>query len=108
MKRLVRLPVDDGSTILVEVDEPEDESGTVRVGRPGEILEQVHRTFGETLSTIKPAAQAIVTSLRDLDDSPDELVVKFGLKLSAGAELFITAGAEANFEVTLTWKRSDN
>jgi hypothetical protein len=104
MKRLLKFPVDQNNTILIEVDEPEAASGTVRAGRPGEVIEQVHRTFSDTLSTIKPVAEAIVTNLRNLNDSPDEFTVQFGLKLSAGAELFITASAEANFDVTLTWK----
>lgn len=107
MKRLLRFPLDNDHTVLIEVDTPEDEGGMVNAGHGDKVIENVQRTFGEALGTLKPTAQMIVAQLRGLDEPPDEFVVRFGLKLTAGAELFITAGAEANLEVTLTYKSKE-
>ena len=107
MKRLVEFPLDDGSTIVVEVDEPEPEGGTVRVSRPGELAEKAQVTFEEALNRIRPAAEGIVARLRGLSDPPDQVSVEFGLKLSAQAGAIVAAaGAEANYKISLTWKRA--
>ena len=107
MKRLVEFPLEDGSTIVVEVDESEPEGGTVRVSRPGELAEKAQMTFEEALNRIRPAAEGIVARLRGLHDPPDQVAVEFGLKLSAQAGAIVAAaGAEASYTISLTWKRS--
>jgi hypothetical protein len=45
----------DGGTVLVEV-EPED--GVVRVGRGGEIVRSVGKTFDESIGHVRDAATA--------------------------------------------------
>jgi hypothetical protein len=98
----------DGGTIMLEVDEPESRGGTMRGGHPGDIAEKAGQTFETALERIKPAATAIIAQLRDLSVPPKEVEVEFGLKLSAAAGAFIaSAGAEANFNVTLTWKHDE-
>jgi hypothetical protein len=60
------------------------------------------------MGRIKPAATAIISKLRELNQPPDTIGVEFGIKLSAGAgAILASAGAEANFKVTLTWKREE-
>ncbi|MFN3763514.1 MAG: CU044_2847 family protein, partial [Anaerolineae bacterium] len=55
---------------------------------------------------VRPVAEAVVRKLRGLSDPPDQVEVEFGLKLSAEAGAFLAAaGTEANYKVTLTWKR---
>ena len=104
MKRLVEFPLEDGGSILVEVDVPE-EPGMVPAAR-GEVVQRAQQTFETALDRVRPAAQAIIGKLRDLHDPPDEIEVEFGLKMSAEAgALVAAAGAEANYKVTLTWKR---
>lgn len=107
MKRLIEFPLEAGGSIVVEVDEPEPEGGVVRVARPGEVAEQARETFEAALERLKPASNAIIGKLRSLSDPPDEVSVEFGLKMNAqlGAVVIASAGAEANYKVTLTWKR---
>lgn len=108
MQRLIEFPLEDGGTVLVELDEPEPEGGVVRAARPGEIAARAGQTFEAALERIKPAAGAIIAKLRSLSDLPDEIKVAFGLKLSAEAGVFVaSAGTEANFKVALTWKREE-
>ena len=104
MTRLVEFPVDDESSVIVEVDDPG--SGTERVGR-GEIAERASETFGDALDRVRPAAALLVEKLRTLADTPDEIAVEFGVKMSGklGAAFIASAESEANFKVTLTWRK---
>jgi hypothetical protein len=105
MKRLIEFDSADGTTVVVEMDEPEGE-GMVRASRPGEIAEKARQTFEEAVARIKPAANAIVTQLRELATAPDEIDVEFGIKLSVKAGAIIAStDAEANFKVAMRWKR---
>ncbi|RME42126.1 MAG: hypothetical protein D6796_14850 [Caldilineae bacterium] len=105
MKRLVEFPLEDGSTILVEVDAPA-EPGMVSATRGGDTVARAQQTFEAALDRVRPAAQTIIQKLRALHDPPDEIGVEFGLKMSAEAGAFVAAaGVEANYKVTLTWKR---
>jgi hypothetical protein len=109
MKQLIEFPLEEGGSIVVEVDVPEQEGGSVHAARPGEIAAKAEQTFEAALERIKPAAGAIIGKLRGLSDPPNEMEVEFGLKLSAEAGAVIAAaGAEANYKVVLKWKREDD
>jgi hypothetical protein len=108
MKRLVEFPLEDGSAVIVEVDEP-DEEGVRRAARAGEVAEKVTETFESALGKIKPAIKAVISKLRETGESPDEVDLEFGIKLGAKAGAFIaSADAEANFKVSLKWKRKED
>lgn len=105
MKQLIAFPLEDGSTTIIEVNEPE---GVRRAARPGEIAETASQKFEEALGKIKPAIKAVIAKLRDIGESPDEVGLEFGIKLGAKAGAFIaSADAEATFKVTLAWKRKE-
>ena len=113
MKRLVEFPLQEGGTLLVEVDEPEgyaettSRGGVVKASRPSEVADKAKDTFEDALDKIRPAAQSIIGRLRELHDAPDEIGVEFGIKLSAEAGAFIaSAGVEANYKVSLKWTKS--
>jgi hypothetical protein len=105
MKQLIEFPLQDGGAVLVQVDEPLP-AGVVKAARPGEVIKKAGQTFEQALDKIKPAASIIISRLRGLADPPDEIEVEFGLTLNAEAGAFVAAaGAEANYTVTLIWKR---
>ena len=62
--------------------------------------------LGRVREAVEPAvaaAQVVVDRARAL--SPDEVEVKFGIKVSGQANWWIAkAATDANFEITLTWK----
>ena len=102
MKRLIEYKLEDGSPIVVEVDEPEGGPQPVSRG----VIEKAKTSFAEALEKVKPTAETIIAKLRDLSDSPTEVQVKFGLKMNANAGAIIAAaGVEANYEITLKWTR---
>lgn len=102
MKRLVEFPLEDGTSLLVEVDETEAE-GLTRVSRrdPG-VIERAQLTLEKSLDRVRPIAQYLIEKLRALHDAPDEIEVQFGLKLNAGSGLILASG-EANYSVKLKW-----
>jgi len=106
MKHLIVFDLEDGHSLTVEVDEPEDEygGGVLGVDMPGQVLAKARQSFEQSLETIKPAAVAIVKKLRSLAESPDEIQVEFGIKLNAEAGAVVaSSGVEANFTITLKW-----
>ena len=107
MKRLVEFPLEDGTTMLVEINEPE-QGGLVKASRAGDAIVKAQQTLEQSLEKVQPAAQFIIGQLRKLHDAPDEIEVAFGLKLSAEAGAVLAAGGiEANYTVTLKWKKPD-
>jgi hypothetical protein len=106
VKRLVQFPLEDGSYILVEIDEPESEEGLRRIGRGEDILLKTEQTFETALERIKPIANTIINKLHQLNQPADEVEVKFGIKMSAEAGAIIaSASVEGNYEITLKWKK---
>lgn len=103
MKRLIEFPLEDGTTMLVEVDEPE-QGGLVKASRADDVITKAHQTLEKSLEKVKPAAQFVIQKLRELHETPDEVQVSFGLKLSAEAgAVLASGGVEANYTVTLKW-----
>ncbi|SET06082.1 CU044_2847 family protein [Geodermatophilus poikilotrophus] len=101
MSEMVRYQLDDGSSVLVEVDE--DAAGIERVSRGHDGVLEAGRRLTEALAGVRDAADASVQALRVL--SPDGLELEFGVKLTceAGAVIAKTAG-EGHFTVKLSWR----
>lgn len=91
--------------VLVEVED--ERAGRVAVGRD-EIAEKAQASFAQAAARIKPVAEGILSSLRDLSRQPESIEIKFGLKLSGElGGVIAKAAAEGHCEVTIHWKRSD-
>ena len=102
MKRLVEFPLEEGGSIVVELDEPET-GGTVRAGRE-DTIEKARETFEDALNKVLPATKTVVERLRNMESRPDEVEVTFGFNLSTMAGAVIaSASAAANFGVTVRW-----
>jgi hypothetical protein len=105
MKRLVEFPLEQGGSVLVEIDEP---PGPVMRGlgkdRPG-IAEQADKTFEEATAAVTPAAVSLIARLQSISNPPAEIGIEFGVQLSAQTGAFIaSAAAAANFKVSMTWR----
>lgn len=105
MTDLVRFTTDFGEGVVVEVEESDHEAGLVRASRrPGEVVLESTKSFGEIASVIQPVANRLIQSIRAVDVKPEEVEITFGLKLtfSAGAVIASTSG-EGNFQIRLKW-----
>ncbi|MET7510003.1 CU044_2847 family protein [Streptomyces albidoflavus] len=88
--------------VKIEIDEVTD--GLVQVARPGQVVARATRPLKEMLAGIRPVAENFVEGFRDMAQRPDEIVVEFGLSVSAEADVVISrTSGQANFQVTLTW-----
>jgi predicted RNase H-like HicB family nuclease len=102
MKHLVEFPLEEGGSIVVEVDEPET-AGTVRAGR-GDTIVKAKETLEEALNNVLPVTKSIVEKIRRIGNKPDEIEINFGVKLTTSASAVIAAATgEANFAVTVRW-----
>ena len=109
MRRLVEFPMEDGTTILVEVDEPGMGGNTLRSGRAGDMIERAGVTYEQALSRIQPAAVGIIARLRQMPEPPTEIAVELGISLSAEAGAFLaSASTQAHLKLTLTWISSSS
>ena len=102
MKHLVEFPLQEGGSIVVEVDEPESE-GAVRAAREDTIV-KAKETLEEALNNVLPVTKSIVEKLRSIGNKPDEIEVTFGVSLNTAVGAVIaSASAAANFSVTMHW-----
>ena len=109
MKPLIAFPLDGDDSILVEVEELpalEVDEGLV-ANYPGQqVVVQARTSFAEAMDKIKPVAANIIGKVRELKDSPDEVEVKFGVKMTAEMGAVIaSANVAGNYEITLKWKK---
>jgi len=107
MSRYVEFTLPDGSTVIIESDEPETEP--VKATRGGDIAERARETFEQAAESARKAALVILDKVRGLHDSPDEIEITFGLKASGelGNLVVAKSGVEASYSVKLTWKKTE-
>jgi Trypsin-co-occurring domain 1 len=107
MKRLVEFRLDQGGSVLIEIDEPPAGPTMRGLGKDrSTLVEQADKTFEDATAAVTPAARSLIARLRSSDDPPDEVSVQFGVQLSAQTGAFIASvAAEANFGVSMTWRR---
>ena len=103
MKQIVEFPLEDGESILIEVDappKPVDE----RIGITDDVIYKANKSLDSAMEKIKPVANTIIKKVRSINEPADEVEVKFGIKLSAEMGAIIASGeAEVNYEITLKW-----
>lgn len=105
MSQLVEVPLANGSSVLVETDEPP--CATVRGGRPADSVDTAATTLEASMDRIAPLSRPIVERMRAaVDGGPREVVVEFALSVRAEAGLVVArASGEANFSVCVTWQK---
>ncbi|GAA3470042.1 CU044_2847 family protein [Nonomuraea roseola] len=101
MTEIMRMPLDGGGALYVEV--PERSAGTRRVSRTGEVIDASVESLQAALRPIGEAATAALDVFRR--SSPDEVELEFSVKLNAeaGAMIAKTCG-EGHIQVRLAWR----
>ena len=103
MKKRLSFLLDNDEEIVVEVEETG--GGMERVGRGGDRdVESTGRRFADALAGIRPAAQTVLDTFRELN-TPDEINLEFGMTFDAKAgAIFTSVGTAASLKVSLKWK----
>jgi hypothetical protein len=112
--RYIEFPLEEGGSILIETPDQQEkvQSGFVKAGQ-GEagrdVALQASRSFDASVENVRKAAELLVNKLRAISSPPDEMTVSFGLKASGdlGNLAIGKVGGEANYAVTLKWKKED-
>jgi len=114
MPRYIEFPLEGGGAILIESpDEPSKAPTGLVPATRGESLkemaEQARQSFDASVENVRKSADLLVNKLRALSDPPDEMEVSFSLKASGelGNIAIGKAGAEANYTVTLRWRKEE-
>ena len=102
---LIPFEAEDGAIFMVEV---EDNSRTTRSGRGNEPEEKAPKRFEKALAPLKSVAGLVMNKIREIKDSPEEVTLEMGVKLTAEAGAVLTkAGGEAHFKLTIKWKNEE-
>ncbi|MCZ2526251.1 CU044_2847 family protein [Streptomyces sp. NPDC059506] len=104
--RTVEFPLEDGGAVLVRLqEEPWPDSVVTRGVSGAAAVEQAERTFESAMDTVRDVARSVAARVRGFPGGPDELVVEFGVEMSAKAGAVVTAvGASAQLKVSLKWQ----
>jgi hypothetical protein len=106
MKQLIEFQTDGTSEpILVEVS-MEEGNGFEEASGLGEEIAKKAASIEVAFNHVKPIAEAFLKKAKGISQKPDEISLNFGLKLNAQAGVIVSSSAvEANFTVTLKWKK---
>ncbi len=105
MPNYIEYKLEDGSTVLVEAEEPR--GGVVRAAnRPDEPVPS-KKGFKEAFASVRSSIKEVMAEFDDLHVYEAE--IKFGLKSIGEAGIFAIGkvGGEMNYEVTLKWKKPE-
>ena len=115
MAHYIQFTDEHGSTILVETSDHEvkNEAGVVKAGLtdlPQKAVVSATTVFEKAVQgVVQQSARAFLQAVRNLppQDQPESMAVEFGLKATGefGNAAIAQGGAEANFSITMTWKR---
>jgi hypothetical protein len=97
--QVVTYAVDDSTRVTFEIETP---PGFHPAGAGG-----TKQVLGQVEEAVAPAIEAAKTVLNKIKEiSPDQIELRFGVKVSGGADWIVAkAAAEGNFEVKLVWDR---
>ncbi|GAB3979958.1 hypothetical protein GCM10027615_57460 [Plantactinospora veratri] len=99
----MQIPVDDHSTVLVEVTH--QVTGVAPAGRSREVVARLSETFGEAFDRFHRLAQSAAARARDAGGA-DRVAIEFGLKVAAkGGFVVAETTGEAHMKVTFEWNR---
>jgi Trypsin-co-occurring domain 1 len=91
--------LDDNTRVKFEID-PEPGFSPAS---PDQVLGKVQRAIEPLVET----AKAVLDKVKEA--RPDQVEVKFGVKVTGGADWIVArAAGEGNFEIKLTWSRDEH
>ncbi|MBV9944857.1 MAG: hypothetical protein JO262_22220 [Solirubrobacterales bacterium] len=103
MTGIVEVPLAEGGSVLVEVDDAGD-GLAIRGGRGQAAIPEVSASLEQVLAGLGPVTRALVSEVRGMTDRPAEIELEFSVKLTAEAKIVIArAAGEANFRIALKW-----
>ena len=107
MKKYVEYEVENGKSVVIEIEGAK--KGLVPAASSGGVIAKSKKSFEQALDTIGPIAGKLFTHLKEFPKEPEQINIEFGLKMGFETGVVIASGnGEANFKVSLTWKRDSS
>lgn len=107
MTHLIELDLGDGSKVYV-MSSNADQTINDNPSRSFDFnngLEKATAKLEDVLDTVRTFSKALTKKIREIEVSPDEINVEFGITISGGVSAIVSkASAEASITVSLTWK----
>lgn len=110
MKKFVEFTLENGESIVAEVESKEQEGGLEDVALDGKAaVEKAKQSFEYAMDKVKPIANAVFSRIYEgLTKPADEVGVEFAIKMNAEFGAVVAdVGAEAQFRITLKWTRKE-
>lgn len=106
MATYIEYTLEDGSTLLVEVD-ASTEGAIKAADSSGNLIIKAEKQFKDALASVKQSVKMLGRELSEL--APDEVEVTFGIKTTGEAGMFAVCkvGGEMNYEVKLRWSKQE-
>ncbi|MFJ8494923.1 CU044_2847 family protein [Streptomyces sp. NPDC094038] len=102
MGAIARLRLDDGESVLFEITEAAQ--GPVKAGRTADAVRDLPHRLGTVLRPVAGLARDTLAQLREA--GPDEVVIEFGLDMSAEAGAVVAkTETGCHLNVTMTWRQ---
>lgn len=106
MPELARFTLHGQRSVVFEIDDNGDGIRQAGLARKGKVLD-TQQAFETRLSDIRAAASAALSILKE-DLRPDEVTLRFGIKMTAEAGAVVARTAvEGNMEVEMSWHRDE-
>lgn len=101
--------LEDGTKVYVETtDAHRGSSGFPTMRGEGDASSGLVQKFEQSMAGVKKMASTLMSQFREnVPNQPSEIEISFGLKASGelGSFLVARSGVEANYSVTLKWKK---
>lgn len=104
MGTYVEYELENGATILVEIEAPQGGVVPTSRDRNGNLVHKAERRLGEALQAIRPVVSALYHGLVDLPIEETEVTMGIKVVGEAGNLAIGKVGGEVNYSVTLKWK----
>lgn len=107
MATYIEYTLEDGNTLLVEVDEAIPGMANKAADSSGNVIIKAEEKFKDALKSIRSSVLTLWQGLSDLQ--ADDIEVTFGIKTVGEVGVFAVckAGTEVNYEVKLKWTKKE-
>lgn len=97
---------DADGTISVELIDPAQKSTTYRGGAGSPNITKATKSFDKALDSVRAIANKAKNTFKDIADSPDEISLEMGIKITAEAGAVLAAvGGEVHFKIEIKWTK---
>lgn len=110
MNKLLKFSTSDAEEFFIEINDSANEV-TMRHNSGNaddrNLIQNTHVTFEKALKPLKEISNTIISSVKEVINSPNEIEVELNLKFTARAGIILASvDSEAHLKITLKWENA--